>query len=358
MFRACLSSTEMCCNIRLSDGDKTLRQQCPRIILAADIGGTYSRFGIFEYDGDSLCDRGSCWLATWENNEFSHLVGKLRMNKLDQWLPRVTDVVVAVPGPVRNGKAPNLPNVPWNLDVSGLHGCFPGVPRSHLHLINDFVAQVLACGLPVVADAICVQRGDRHPTGVVSVIGAGTGLGCCSLICGDSQRPTIVPSEAGHMDFVFQSSDDRRFKMFLQEETGSECIDCNLVVSGRGLTLLHEFITGNALSPQEVAQQLTPESKVCRQFATYYGRVARNYALCVLPTGGLYAAGGVAARTPCLVDHDSFRNEFMASEAHAELLRSIPIYLVVNEESGIWGAARYAVMSSTQAEIPSARELL
>jgi glucokinase len=68
----------------------------------------------------------------------------------------------------------------------------------------------------------------------------------------------------------------------------------------------------------------------------------------VLPTGGLYLTGGVAARNPFLVDHDAFRAEFSACRYHEALLKRIPIFLNVNQESGLWGAARYAAFMWAQ----------
>ncbi len=317
------------------------------IILAADIGGTSSRFAVFEKDDEGrLSLRERHVLPTVSVGGFSQLVDQLAKSELAEWLARCAAVVIAAPGPVQNDQAPNLPNVSWSLNRSQIRVCFPTVPSHNIHLINDFVAHVMASQTGAMDDAICIQRGERDPAGVVSAIGAGTGIGFCSLSPPGDQGIVVLPSEAGHQDFPFQAGDERSYEEFLRKETGRTTIDANTVVSGGGLALLHKYVTGEAVTPQEVSQQLSAESEVSRQFATFYGRVARNYALCLLPTGGLYITGGVAAKNRFLVDHDAFRAEFTASIAHHDLLKRIPIYLSVNEESGVWGAALYAKMMS------------
>ncbi len=317
------------------------------IILAADIGGTNGRFAVFENDDeDRRCLRKRHALPTASVDDFSQLVEQLAKSELAEWLPRCEAVVIAVPGPVQNGQAPNLPNVSWSLSTSAIQACFPKTPRNNVHLINDFVAHVMSCQTGAMDDAICIQRGERDPAGVVSAIGAGTGIGFCSLSPNGDQGIVVLPSEAGHQDFPFQAGDERRYEEFLLKETNRTTLDGNTVVSGGGLSLLHKYVTGEDLTPQEVSQRLTAKSEVSRRFASFYARVARNYALCVLPTGGLYITGGVAAKNHFLVDHDAFRAEFTASIAHHGLLERIPIYLNINEESGLWGAAFYAKMMS------------
>ena len=73
--------------------------------------------------------------------------------------------------------------------------------------------------------------------------------------------------------------------------------------------------------------------------ARFYARACRNYALQVLARGGVYIAGGVAAKAPVLVTHPEFEAEFRRSPTMAHLLAKIPVFLNRNEESGLWGAA-------------------
>jgi glucokinase len=62
----------------------------------------------------------------------------------------------------------------------------------------------------------------------------------------------------------------------------------------------------------------------------------------VLARGGVYIAGGVAAKIPALVTHPEFALQFRKSKTMRGMLESIPVFLNTNEESGLWGAAYFA----------------
>ena len=63
----------------------------------------------------------------------------------------------------------------------------------------------------------------------------------------------------------------------------------------------------------------------------------------MLSTGGLYIAGGLAARTPAIVSHGEFCREFRLSATMKDLLAVMPVYLMTDQESGLWGAARFGL---------------
>ena len=56
-------------------------------------------------------------------------------------------------------------------------------------------------------------------------------------------------------------------------------------------------------------------------------------------TGGLFLAGGVAAKNPIIVENPAFGESVRATRTHRELIGSMPISLMTDEESGLWGAA-------------------
>ena len=260
------------------------------------------------------------------------------------WLPQCSAAIIAVPGPVCAGEAIDLPNVSWNITRRQLHESLPNIPDGRLILINDFVAQGMACLALPGSKCRYIQVGETVELGLIATIGAGTGIGACALTLDTCGGHCVIPSEAGHQQFPFRSSEERRFEEFVIRKTGHKIVDANAVVSGPGLSMLHSFLTGSDSPPAEVAAQLALSSEVCRMFASFYARVAQAYTLSVLPLGGLYVTGGVAAQNPHLVDNDVFRAEFAASPHHRPLLERIPIFLNENQESGLLGAACYARM--------------
>ena len=102
---------------------------------------------------------------------------------------------------------------------------------------------------------------------------------------------------------------------------------------------MHQFLTGEVLEPAEIAASVKRESRTYRWMARFYGRVCRLYALQVLARGGVYIAGGVAAKVPELVLSVEFKKEFYKSATMDAVLRKIPVFLNSNEDSGLWGAA-------------------
>ena len=303
-------------------------------ILAADIGGTHCRFAIFESSPAGPVPSGDpCRLRTAEVDSLAALLDRV-------WAglgagPRDFDLAsLAVAGPVRDGVFCTPPNIPWDLDVSrpqefGLRRCL---------LLNDFVAQAFACRTPAVAGAKVIRSGRADPAGALAVVGAGTGLGHCALVpWGRDQVP--VPSEGGHAAFAFVGPEETGYGEFLRRALDRPYAHGDAVVSGSGLALLHRFHTGRDLSPEAVAAELTPDSPTLVWFARFYARVCRNYALAVLATGGLYVSGGVAARTPALVDNEHFCREFVSSPSHGPLLERLPVWLNTNKDSGMFGAA-------------------
>ena len=130
---------------------------------------------------------------------------------------------------------------------------------------------------------------------------------------------------------------------FHLQEVGGPYVTGNTVVSGRGLSLVHEFLTGEKLEPAQLEACAHPDSETVRWMARFYARACRNYALQVLAMGGVYVAGGVAAKLPCLVTNGEFAQEFRRSQTMARVLAKIPVFLNQNEESGLWGAAMKAL---------------
>jgi glucokinase len=134
-------------------------------------------------------------------------------------------------------------------------------------------------------------------------------------------------------------------------ERGEEYVIGNTVISGRGLSYIHRFLTGERLKPQEVTGKLTPSSETLVWAARFYGRACRNYALETLAFGGVYISGGVAPKFPSLVTHEAFATEFRSSRTLSAVLEKIPVYLNRNEESGLWGAAVLAVQELQRGEV-------
>jgi len=311
-----------------------------KAILTADIGATNSRFACFQSDPESnLSLKDSIWLPTGKAESFAQLLAQLRASDFPLTLDKADITVIAVAGPVERGVYCAPPYIAWDIDLENK------AVSDKLHravLINDFVAQAYACRSPAGQTARRILAGNPVAEGAIGVLGAGTALGKAVLVPLADGGFLALPSEGGHGYFPFLSEREFAFQKFYREKSGVHHITGNLVVSGRGLSYLHWFLTGEKATPEEVtAHGLHPGSETLAWAAKFYGRACRDYALEVLARGGLYIAGGVAARTPGILTHDDFRKAFSDSPTMGHILAQIPVYLMDNQDSGLWGAVFY-----------------
>lgn len=312
-------------------------------ILTTDIGGTNSRFAAFRMDeAGELSMLESIWLKTWEAHSFDHLLENLKKGGFPYSIDNCDVVVAAVPGPVEKKCFANLANAPWKVDISHLKRDYGD---ARIHLINDFVAQAFACRTHAVANAVVIKSGTPLEDAPISVVGAGTGLGHCSMAPDGHGGFVPLPAEGGHPAFAFLTPEEQAYGAFVCKKLNVPYVVGDIAVSGKGLSLLYEYHHGDERTPPEVVKRIGPDSAVTQWFARFYARACRHYALNILPLGGFFLTGGVSAKNPFLVDNDTFREEFVNSIAHRKLLEQIPVSLNINEESGLWGAAFFGQLA-------------
>lgn len=306
-------------------------------ILAADIGGTNSRFALFNSCNGELVMEDSIWLDTHGAASFSELLEQLWASEFSAVPGDFESAALAVAGAVYHGvECRFLPNAPWVVDLRDVNF---GTQKACL--LNDFAAQAFACRTRAVDDAVVIQDGKADDEGVIGVIGAGTGLGYSALLH-DEKGWTALPSEGGHMAFPFTGKEEFEYSEFNRRESGRNWAEGDSVVTGLGLRLVHKYLTGEDLTPKEISLKITPESQTTKWYARFYGRACRNWALALMAHGGLFIAGGIAAKNPMFVNVPEFLEEFHNTHVYSDFLHSVPIKLNANEESGLLGAGFYA----------------
>jgi glucokinase len=281
----------------------------------------------------------SSWLAT---KDFGSFLGQLEHLKSSGFLGDFTGIsafVVAGAGPTKSDKYIHLTQVPWVVDLGALPEKFR-VTRSVA--INDFAAQAYACLSPIQAEAETILSGCADPNGTIAVVGAGTGLGVAALIRNSNGVFQAIPSEGGHINYSPESDQEYAFIKFLSKELSIPYPTVEDTLSGRGLKLTHKFVTGEDLSPEEISKKLKDYPKTIEFFAKSYGRACRNTALQYISSGGLFIAGGIAARNRELVKHPAFEQSFRGTRQHKEMIKNVEVKLLDNQESGLWGAAYLA----------------
>ena len=308
------------------------------LILAIDIGGTYSRFA--QINSTSLEPMGDVTrIATRQTklNSFTDLLEDYLQHTgstLD-W-KQLKAVSVAVPGPVY-GSVCYPPNIPWQIDISPLQ------QRARVFMLNDFAAQGYACLLADIQNPLVTLRpGQDRPMHRFGVIGAGTGLGHC-LIIKQGTHTCVVPSEAGHACASFHGAQERALEDFLKQRLNVDYVVNDHLINGRGIVLLHEFLTGETLTAEQIFASNQQQQSV-DMFARFYGRVCRNYVLanCL---EGLIISGGLAAKNPQLLESSAFNEELdhLTTEDYRPLLQNLSLKLNRRDDLGLLGAASYAV---------------
>jgi len=218
--------------------------------------------------------------------------------------------------------------------------------------------------------AVGVSKPGKHqPSAPIAVIGAGTGLGQGFLIQqGDSYQ--VFGSEGGHVDFAPRSQLEFQLLKYLLDKHDIQRISVERVVSGQGIVAIYQFLRDRqiaSVSP-DVAQvvktweQQTGHSdktvdpaaaiataalekrdrlseQTMQLFVEAYGAEAGNLALKLLPYGGLYVAGGIAAKNLPLLQEGSFLHAFTNKGRVSSLLENVPVHIVLNSKVGLLGAA-------------------
>ncbi|MCW5206544.1 glucokinase [Desulfobulbus sp. F5] len=310
-------------------------------MLISDIGGTNSRFACFQQEGDNFLIESATAVKTNDFNSFEEVLNALKKNSGQFDVNQHSKFLLAIPGPVTPTDLLSFPYVKWQISKSRLQKLYP---ETAISFINDFTAQAYGCLTEAVANALPLISTEQAQNDI-AIVGAGTGLGHGMLKKIGESDYVHIPSEAGQIPFPFAVDEfEQKYRAFIVQQTGIANPVGDAVVSGRGLAMLHQFLTGRSLPPSEVAAEINVKSETTRWFATFYARDCRNYVLTTLAAGGkLFISGGVAMKNPFLVDNDAFRNEFLqGSDTAKNVLAHISVALIQDERIGLFGAACYA----------------
>ena len=291
----------------------------------ADIGGTNCRLAEFSEDFQL---NNMVWRKTAEIADAKVLSSAFRHHFGSE--EDVSASIMAMAGPCTEDKGA-LSNGSLCLSASELESEFSAPCK----IVNDFVAQ--AYGLNCIDCAKLVYG--QQQEGASVLVGAGTGLGV-AVLCSTGGESMAFPSEGGHVAYPFEP-EEYGFADFLREQNKQTLICAEDVLSGSGLVNLCRYLTKKTLSAKEIGTQfLQSESEVLQWFARFYGRFCRGWLLNFLPKGGLWITGGIALNNPLCVRSSYFRAEITKIQyAHIE---TYPVYLLDNQNVGLWGAAYLA----------------
>lgn len=319
-------------------------------LLAGDVGGTNTRLSMLSSDGKKTIR--SAVLKSREHATLEAAVREFLGND------KVRAACLGIAGPVLDGKC-NATNLPWVVDERSLER---KLRIGRVRLLNDLVAAAYGC-LTVPRSKLVRLWGDKYPTGKgnVAIIAAGTGLGEAALVRVDDQHRPLA-TEGGHTDFAARDDLEARLFAHLRKKLASR-VSYERVVSGPGIGNIYGFLVESegmretdanrrflaaaadhnaALTELAVAKRSKPAARALSMFFSLYGAEAGNLALKTLPTGGLFVAGGIAAKLREQLMVSDFITSFFDKGRMRPLLRSIPVALVLDSDVGLKGSALVA----------------
>lgn len=329
-----------------------------KLVLAGDVGGTKTLLQLVEVGEGGISH------AVYErrfdspvHEDFNALLQEFLYAA--EFIPAASQPVAAacfgVAGPIR-GQHAKITNLPWRIDAGAVGAEF-GIAK--VSLINDFVA--VGCGIEALreSDLAVLQAGEVEQFGTRAVLGAGTGLGEGILVWRDGHYQAL-PSEGGHVDFAPLDADQIGLLHYLQPLFGH--VSYERILSGPGLVKICDYVIDTgletptadfldsmrggeaavAVSEYGMAGRDPAAQRALEMFVAIYGAQAGNLALTTLAHGGVYVAGGIAPKIFAKLKDGLFMRAFNDKGRFADLMRKMPVKVVMNPKVGLLGAALVA----------------
>jgi len=321
------------------------------MLLAGDIGGTKTNLALYAPGGELVAQA----QATFKSAHYASLEAVVE-EFLATTAATVDKAIFGVAGPVVDGES-TITNLPWVIREAALQQAFG---LREVKLLNDLEAT--AYGVPQLSPSDLFQLNDAPPeNGTKVVVAPGTGLGEAVLFFQDGHHH-VIPSEGGHAGFAPTNLLEIRLLRHLMGKYGH--VSFERVCSGPGIPNIYAF-----LKKQRFAQE-SPEMKkalkkaadptpvivqnamdgecelsiaTLNTFVSILGAEAGNLALKVMATGGVYLGGGIPPKILNKLKDGTFMASFVNKGRFADMLAQIPVYVILNDKTALFGSACYGL---------------
>jgi glucokinase len=324
------------------------------MILAGEIGATRVRLAAFETEGSRLQSVVEKNYASQEHAGLAELLADfIKTEGIG-----VHSACFGAAGPVRNGRS-KISNLTWIIDSRELA---KQLKLNTVGLINDLEAYAYGVDALESKDFVTLSEGSEDAEGNRAVISAKTGLGMAGLYW-DGFRHHPFACEGGHADFAPRGELQMELLAYLQKKYGR--ISCERILSGPGIKNIYEFLRDSrrAEEPDWLREQLNAapdppalisktalegKAAICDQalsiFVEVFGAQTGNCALNFMSTGGIFIGGSIAAKILPKMKDPVFMQSFLDKGRMEALLKDVPVKIVLNDDAGIMGAARYTLV--------------
>lgn len=324
-------------------------------VLAGDIGGTKTGLALFSFQKGL---RSPLAKEKFSSRDYTGLecIVKEFLERHDIFIDRAC---FGVAGPVVNGQA-KITNLPWVMEETEL---VKSLGIQSVCLINDVTSFANAVAVLVENDLHAINKASPVPGGTMAVVAPGTGLGEAFLVW-DGTGYRAFASEGGHADFAPTSPEQAGLLDYLKNHF--DHVSYERVCSGIGLANIYEYFknaghTENADCPtRRVFSEEDPVPHIIRgalndkqpcslckktleTFVSILGAEAGNMALKTMATGGVYLGGGIPPRILPALKNGIFFRAFAGKGRMSDLMKTIPVYVILHSEAALLGAARHAM---------------
>lgn len=342
------------------------------MILAGDVGGTSTRFGLFKTteDKNKVISVKEQSYRSQEAESFTALVEKFRQQidadpQLSKDEKYIGVACFGFAGPIKTAenskKQITMTNVPhWPMiqeeELSAL------LNNISVIFLNDMEAVGYGiCQLDPEKDFAVLNQGTPH-LGNQALVAAGTGLGEAMLFWNEQMQMHIPsPSEGAHANFAPRTAQEVELLRYLGGSDEPWRISFEEVISGNGLVNIYEFLKSQGKTPEtpeiqtKLAQAqdkaaviseagLKAEDELSRQaldmFISLYGAEAGNVALKYLAYNGVFLAGGITPKILERIKTGGFMTAFKAkAKGFDQLNADMPVKAILNDKVGLLGTA-------------------
>lgn len=321
------------------------------MVLAGDIGGTKTNLGLF-LQGRTRPKllRLQSYLSR-EHPNLEMIIGEF----LKRYPASISSACFGIAGAVLNGRCKTT-NLPWEVSEKRL---MKGFGWEKVRLLNDLTATALFIPLLKDRELAVLNRGEQQKGGNLALVAPGTGLGQ-GLVVFHEGKALPSSSEGGHADFAPTNEPEVMLWRRLREKFGHVSVE--RIVSGPGIVELYTWLrdSGRFREPAWLKERLDREDpakvitecaleqrhglcvKTLDHFVRIFGAAAGNAALTGLATGGVYLGGGIPPKILSALKTGLFMRAFADKGRFGDLLRKIPVKVILNERAAMLGAAERA----------------
>jgi glucokinase len=329
-------------------------------LLGCNISKTDTSIGIFIYEDKKFVLLLELTQKTATIENFTSFIEDVLFVLENHYTITIKRACFGVPG---NPSAQHNFIQPFNISFAvDANSLYENTKLEQIVIINDF--EVIGYGIDVIdpQKVIQINPGKERKQWPKAIVGAGDGLGSCLMIW-DTMQSNYVPSPLGfcYSDFTPHNELDLDLMNFIKKTSEMQNISWGYLLGLKGgIKKIYEFLDQKQSysenfvvynSPQEIFDQAISNDIRCKDAVDYYMklyiRLLRNVAYTVLPYGGLYITNKVVEQNQNLFKSELFFQEMLEcnNDLLAEIVKEIPVYIVVEPKVKLYGAVQYLLMN-------------